>query len=162
MKSISASCLSKRLTSSIRNFYIPTLQFSTATPKKGNDKNKAKRSSNDSDADSMVKFVEMAEAAKRFKVEFPPEEKERHSKIAKEYQRQSTILSNQRNKDLTTKIWLQQEALRALPPALRLAAETIDDTSPPPDRPWAMYATPPIKDFNPQDYASKSSSDMTE
>jgi hypothetical protein len=59
---------------------------------------------------------------------------------------------NQQAKDLTTKIWLQQEAMRAMTPELREQAEIIDDTPPPPDRPWPIWLTPPIKGFNPRDY----------
>lgn len=59
------------------------------------------------------------------------------------------------NRDLTDKIWLQQEALRALPAHLLEHAMIIDDTPPPADRPWPKYDTPPIKGFNPMDYVEK-------
>lgn len=59
---------------------------------------------------------------------------------------------NQQQKDLTNKIWLQQEAMRAMTPELRAQAEIIDETPPPPDRPWPIWLTPPIKGFNPRDY----------
>jgi len=55
-------------------------------------------------------------------------------------------------KDLSTKIWLQQEALKAIPEALRVHALIIDDTPPPPNRPLPIYQTPPIKDFDVSKY----------
>jgi Mitochondrial ribosomal protein L28 len=89
---------------------------------------------------------------RRFTPEFSAEELAEHSRIAKEYARQSMKRHNQQEKDLTTKIWLQQEAMRAMSPELRAQAEIIDDTPPPPDRPWPIWLTPPIKGFNPRDY----------
>lgn len=49
---------------------------------------------------------------------------------------------------MADKVWLMGEALAALPPALREAAEVIDEENPPADRPWAAWSTPPIKDFD--------------
>ena len=86
------------------------------------------------------------------KVSFTPEELEDHNRIGREYQRQSTIRQNQMDYDLTNKIWLQQEAIRALPPNLRELAMMIDDSSPPSDRPWPFYETPPIKGFSIHEY----------
>lgn len=57
------------------------------------------------------------------------------------------------NKDIADKIWLQQEAMRALPDHLRAAALVIDDEPPPPDRDgMTIWDTPPIKGFNIKDY----------
>jgi hypothetical protein len=56
----------------------------------------------------------------RIKLKFTPEELVEHSRIAREYQRQSTIVHNTLQKDLTNKIWMQQEALRSLPAHLRV------------------------------------------
>lgn len=84
----------------------------------------------------------------RLKVSFSPEEMEEHNRIGREYHRQSTIRQNKMDHDLSNKIWLQQEAIRALPPNLREHAMTIDTTTPPPDRPWPYYETPPIKGFS--------------
>ena len=54
--------------------------------------------------------------------------------------------------DLTNKIWLQQEALAALPAPLQEKALIIDESPPPRDRPWPAFQTPPIKDFKYSDY----------
>jgi hypothetical protein len=88
----------------------------------------------------------------RIKLKFTPEELVEHSRIAREYQRQSTIVHNQLQKDMTDKIWMQQEAMRSLPEHLRAAALICDETPPPEDRPWPIWDTPPIAGFNPQDY----------
>jgi hypothetical protein len=93
----------------------------------------------------------------RIKFDFTDEELKKHKEIAKEYQRQCTIRHNRRESDLSTKIWLQQEAMRSLPDDLRLQAEVIDDTPPPKDRPWAAYATPPIKGFDVRKYTGRDS-----
>ncbi len=98
------------------------------------------------------RFVEVAEEAKKFKPNFSEEELKEHERIAKEYQRQSSIRHNKLEKDLSTKIWLQQEALRAIPSELFEHATTVDDTPPPANRPWPFYATPPIKGFDPKSY----------
>ena len=89
------------------------------------------------------------------KIDFTEEELSNHARIGKEYQRQSTIRNNQMEKDLTTKIWLQQDALAALPESLRGHALIVDEKPPPPDRPWPFFATPPIKDFDPHAYEGK-------
>ena len=102
--------------------------------------------------DTLNRFVEVAEEAKRFKPEYSEEELAEHSRIAKEYQRQSQIRHNQMEKDISTKIWLQQEALRAIPTDMYEACVEIDDTPPPANRPWPFFATPPVEDFNPRDY----------
>lgn len=73
-------------------------------------------------------------------------------RIGREYQRQMSILNNFREKDITTKIYLQQEALKALPADLRVHAEVIDDTPPPEDRPLPLFDTPPIKNFDVLEY----------
>ena len=78
-----------------------------------------------------------------------------HFRIGREFQIETRRRRNRLEKDLTNKIWLQQDALRALPEALRIQAEIIDEEPPPPDRPWANWATPPIKDFDPKNFLSK-------
>ena len=95
----------------------------------------------------------------RIKLSFTDEELVENAKIAKEYQREAAKLRNKLDKDLTDKIWLQQEAMRALPDHLRAHAETIDETPPPEDRPWPDFDTPPIKGFNAQDYMEKKKED---
>jgi hypothetical protein len=47
-------------------------------------------------------------------------------------------------KDLTLKMYLQQDALKALPPDLKALASEIDETPPPRNRPWPMWYTPPV------------------
>jgi hypothetical protein len=84
----------------------------------------------------------------RFKPEFTPEEKERHKEIARHYIKESRNRDNKTNKDIADKIWIQQEAMRSLTGHLLEAASVIDDTPPPPDRPWAIWQTPPIKNFD--------------
>jgi hypothetical protein len=63
------------------------------------------------------------------------------------------------DKDIADKIWLQQEAMRSLSGDLLAAASIIDDSPPPPDRPWAVWQTPPIKGFNIRDYQASDDSD---
>lgn len=84
----------------------------------------------------------------RFKPEFTPEEKEHHKEIARRYIKEARNRDNKTNKDIADKIWMQQEAMRSLTGPLLEAASVIDDTPPPPDRPWAIWQTPPIKNFD--------------
>jgi hypothetical protein len=80
----------------------------------------------------------------RTKIIFSEVELAEHSRIAKEYNRQMFIYDNQMKKDLSIKIWLQQEALRSLPVDLRNLAEVVDETPPPKNRPYPMWLTPPV------------------
>ena len=124
----------------------------------GGNANKAKKSKGGAEksaSEHLTKFIFAAEEARAFKPQFSEEQLAEHAKIALTYQRKMTELNNKLNKDLTNKIWLQQEALRALPENLRLKAEIIDEATPPPDRPWPMWATPPIKDFDARQYTGK-------
>ena len=102
--------------------------------------------------DTLNRYVDVAEEAAKFKPDFTEEELKEHERIAKEFQRQSFKRHNAMEKDLNTKIWLQQEALRAMPQRLREEAIKIDDTPPPANRPWPYFDTPPIEDFNVNDY----------
>ena len=52
-----------------------------------------------------------------------------------------------------------QDALLALPDDLKKAAEVLDDTPPPPDRPWALWQTPPIKGFDVTEFTKNDSSE---
>lgn len=88
----------------------------------------------------------------RIKPRFTEEQQAEHKRIGREYQQQMMKRRNKTDKDLATKIWLQQEAIRALPEDLRAQAVIIDETPPPSDRPWPVYATPPIKGFDPRKY----------
>ncbi len=83
----------------------------------------------------------------REKPSFSPEELVEHAKIGKEYQIQSMRRHNKFTKDLTTKIYLQQDALTSLPEYLRVEAKIVDETPPPLNRPKPYFDTPPIKDF---------------
>lgn len=85
---------------------------------------------------------------KSHKVQFTDEEMKEHFKIGREYNRQSTIRHNKLQKDLSTKIWLQHEALAAMPEHLRIEALICDETPAPDDRVMPIFDTPPIKDFD--------------
>ena len=103
----------------------------------------------------------MTEKAARLKIDFTDEERKQHEIIAKNFAKQSQIRHNKYEKDLTTKIYLQGDALLALPEQLRIAAEVIDHEPPPSDRPMAVWSTPPIKGFDVRDYI-KSNEDEDE
>ena len=105
--------------------------------------------------ENLQAFFDAAEKAKKTPLLFTEEEKAEHIRIGREHSRQVRIRENQEQKDLTTKVWLQQEAMRALPADLRKLAEEIDDTPPPRGRPWPIWWTPPIKGFNAQDYITR-------
>lgn len=98
----------------------------------------------------------------RLVFEFPEAEQEEHNRIGREYTRQSLIRQNKMDHDLTNKIWLQQEAIRALPEHLREHAMKIDVTPPPADRPWPYFETPPIKGFDIYKYVANESEDDEE
>lgn len=91
----------------------------------------------------------------RYKPRFPADIAEKHRRIGQEFNKQTTILNNTRNKDLQTKIYLMHEAVKALPEDLRAQAMVIDGTPPPPERPFALWDTPPIKDFDIKDHLKK-------
>ena len=125
---------------------------SKGQPKVDGKKKVAEGINNKATVEALQKFIETAEQAKEIDLGFSEEELAEHFRIGQEYAKQSTIRSNKHGSDLSTKIWLQQEAMRALRADLRAHAEIIDDTPPPPDRPWPIWMTPPIKGFNPRDY----------
>jgi hypothetical protein len=75
---------------------------------------------------------------------FPDDVAEEHARIGREYNRQMFIQHNQQVKDLTLKIYLQQEAMAALPPHLHELASVIDETPPPRNRPYPIWQTPPV------------------
>lgn len=109
--------------------------------------------------ESFQGFIEAAESAKKFKIEYTAEELNAQKAIGREYSRQIRIRTNQEHKDYANKIWLQQEAMRALPDELRAAAEEIDETPPPVGRPWPVWMTPPIKGFDVKQYTMKKNKD---
>eukprot|EP00604_Paraphysomonas_vestita_P001040 CAMPEP_0174822344 /NCGR_PEP_ID=MMETSP1107-20130205/15162_1 /TAXON_ID=36770 /ORGANISM="Paraphysomonas vestita, Strain GFlagA" /LENGTH=148 /DNA_ID=CAMNT_0016041001 /DNA_START=142 /DNA_END=588 /DNA_ORIENTATION=- len=76
---------------------------------------------------------------------FPEDVAAEHLRIGKEYNRQMFIQHNQMVKDLTLKIYLQQDALKALPPDLAKLAAIPDHTPPPRLRPYPLWETPPIE-----------------
>jgi hypothetical protein len=78
---------------------------------------------------------------------YTEEEQAERLRIGKEHRLQSILRQNQLDKDMSTKIWLQSEALDAMPENLRTAALIIDETPPPPGRPWPKWWTPPVKGF---------------
>ena len=116
---------------------------------------KVKTSNEKTIAEHLTKFIMAAEEAKAFKPDFSDEELAEHARIGRIYQQKTTQRHNRTQKDLATKIWMQHDALRSLPESLRAHAETIDDTPPPPDRPWPFFQTPPIKDFNARQFMGK-------
>ena len=101
----------------------------------------------------------------RYKPRFPDDIAAKHAAIGKEYNKQTTILNNKRDKDLQTKIYLMQEAMECvknLPSTnktglneLYTKALIIDRNPPPVDRPFPMWDTPPIKDFDVKEYLKK-------
>lgn len=115
-------------------------------------KKKSYGSSAKEENEKLQQFFATVQKIYKTKPIFTEEELKEHERIGKEYYRQSTIENNKYEKDLTDKIWLQQEAIRALPEELRKATQIIDETPPPPNRPWAIYQTPPVKGFNLNDY----------
>ena len=147
---------------------VATPNAAKATKGKGvggpnaNKAKKGKGSSEKAEAEHLTKFMMAAEEAKSFKPQFTEEELIEHAKIARTYQRNMTKMQNKLNKDLSDKIWLQQEALRALPDNLRIKAEMLDETPPPADRPWPLWMTPPIPGFNPKSFMGKSDSEEDE
>lgn len=89
------------------------------------------------------------------KLPLSPERAEEHKRIGIEYNKRKMMRNNMVDKDISNKIWLQQEAMRALPMDLRQKAEVIDQSSPPVDRVMPLWDTPPIKGFNVDDYIQK-------
>jgi hypothetical protein len=69
----------------------------------------------------LQQFFATVQKIYKTKPNFTEEELKEHERIGKEYYRQSTIENNKFEKDLANKIWLQQEAIRALPEELRKA-----------------------------------------
>ena len=93
---------------------------------------------------------------------FTPEEEEAHAAIAKTYNANMMKRQNRMVKDITLKIVLKKAAMRALPENLRIQAEIIDDTPPPNNRPFPIFDTPPIKDFDFRKYIKGSGGDDKE
>lgn len=76
----------------------------------------------------------------RIKLTYTDEEMIKNAAIAKRYQIESAKRHNLLSKDVTTKIWLQQQAIKALPSELlRVHALTIDATPAPEGRPFPHW-----------------------
>lgn len=84
----------------------------------------------------------------RVKLDWSNEEQKEHARIATTFVVKSFVRHQKMQKDLADKIWLMGEAAMALPEELQAAAAEIDIECPPPDRPWPVWATPPIKGFD--------------
>mmetsp|Transcript_17547 Transcript_17547/g.29415 ORF Transcript_17547/g.29415 Transcript_17547/m.29415 type:complete len:181 (+) Transcript_17547:30-572(+) len=131
-------------------------------------KNKAKKAKkakkgepedNDKEDEWIANLIDTAEAVRKSKHPFTPEEQEEHKRIGREYNRQRMIQDNMFKKDLSTKIWMQQDAMNALPEALRKAAAEIDETPPPEDRPFPIFLTPPVPGLNLKDESKEDDED---
>jgi len=69
-------------------------------------------------------------------------------RIGKIYNQMSTIQANNKLRDQSNLRWLANDAMKALPAALRVAAKIIDPNAPSLDRPPPLWLTPPVKNFN--------------
>ena len=111
--------------------------------------------------DAFIKATAEADEATK-KIEWSLEEQKEHFRIGRTFNVQSFRRHQRLAKDTSDKIWLMQEALRALPTKLQDAARVIDEEPPPSDRPWAMWSTPPIKGFDDTPYAKAEDGDTDE
>ncbi len=96
----------------------------------------------------MQQFIDKADEVGRKKMQIPEDKAKRNFEVGREYNRQTTIRDNMYNKDITDKIWLQQDAIRALPPNLLEACLVIDDSPPPDEHVPAIFTMPPKEDFD--------------
>lgn len=72
----------------------------------------------------------------RYKIRVSDEELVERARIAKEYSRQCMIRHNRWNKDIAEKIWFQQYAVKKIPQEYLAACLKIDNSVPPPNRPY--------------------------
>mmetsp|Transcript_30401 Transcript_30401/g.40135 ORF Transcript_30401/g.40135 Transcript_30401/m.40135 type:complete len:107 (+) Transcript_30401:121-441(+) len=100
----------------------------------------------------MIRMVD-APRGKKLRPKFDEKTQKKHFEIGKMYNKMSTIEHNRQMGALNRKIMLKQEAIMALPESLKKSAMIIDQTTVPLRRPIPAY-TPPIKDFNPNEFAS--------
>jgi hypothetical protein len=113
-----------------------------------------------SDAADMFRFVQKAVGVQNKKISFTPEEEAEHRRIAEEFNRMTTLEDQRLMEDISTKCWLQQEAIKAIPnEELRAAALIIDESPPPPHRPFPEYDSPPIAGFDVKDFDGSRISD---
>jgi hypothetical protein len=82
------------------------------------------------------------------------EELERMREIGSTYNRMMSKRHNEDNAALVWKICLREEAIKALPVELRGPAMAPDTNLTPIQRRWATD-TPPIPNFNPEEWAAK-------
>lgn len=92
---------------------------------------------------------------RRHKIVDTPEEQAHRRQVLRTANTESRKAHQKVERDLTNKIYLQQEAIKALPVEMQADAKMIDQTPYPMDRPWPRWDTPPIPGFNPLDYADK-------
>jgi hypothetical protein len=85
----------------------------------------------------------------RKKIPLPKDKHDEFYRIGREYNRQMFIRHNTETKDLTTKSYMKTEALNALPPKAKEAALKSPMRPPAPGwRPYPIFDTPPIPDFD--------------
>eukprot|EP01031_Cornospumella_fuschlensis_P031408 gene31407-37966_t len=146
-----AQRLVQRLSVSSNKLSVSALRcLSTKKGGKGGEKGLKKP-----ETEALYNFYNAATESLRVKLPYSEAELAEHKKIADEYNRQYFIRDNQIQKDLTDKLWLMQEAIRALPEHLRAHATTID-TTPAPERTMPFWDTPPIQDFDIRKYVQTS------
>jgi hypothetical protein len=113
---------------------------------------KARLTKETAQSDEIYRFVKAMMSAEKAKIKFSPEEMAEHKRIADIYNRETSKRQAREDKDIATKIWLQQAAIEAIPTErLKDAALVIDETPPPTNRPFPFFATPPIKGFDVSD-----------
>ncbi len=96
----------------------------------------------------MQMFLDKAQEVGSKKIPLSEEVKKRNFEVGHEFNRQTSIRDNVYNRDITDKIWLQQDAIRALPPTLLAACLEIDETPPPEEHVPAIFTMPPKEDFD--------------
>ena len=52
-------------------------------------------------------------------------------------------------------MYLMHEAINSLPEELKLKAQIVDRTPPPPNRPYPSWDTPPVVDFDIKEHLKK-------
>jgi hypothetical protein len=83
------------------------------------------------------------------KIPLPKDKHDEFFRVGREYNRQMFIRHNTETKDLTTKSYMKTEALNALPPKAKEAALKSKMRPPPPGyRPYPIFDTPPIPNFD--------------
>jgi hypothetical protein len=105
------------------------------------------------ESEEVFEMIKAAVKVDRMNIKFSEAEAAEHAKIGAKYNYETSRESADELKDLATKCWLQQEAIKAIPyEALREAAEIIDEEPPPMHRPYPVFSTPPIEGFDVNDW----------